>query len=70
MKLNCNEIEGLKQENKKLDNIIKQVIREVEEDITCESQECGCDDYGVCLECFKNTILKIIKGDEVKNENN
>ena len=57
-------IDALKEENEELHNIIEQIRREIEEDITCESQECGCDDYSVCLECLKNTILKIIKSEE------
>nr|DAI41243.1 MAG TPA: hypothetical protein [Caudoviricetes sp.] len=40
--------------------IIEKIRQEVQEDITCESRECGCDSYEECIECLKNTILDII----------
>lgn len=50
----------LSEENEKLKEQLKKIRREVQEDVTCESRECGCDDYGECLECLKDTILNII----------
>lgn len=46
---------------------LEEIRKEVQEDITCESRECGCDSYYECLECLKNTILNIIS--EVKDGN-
>lgn len=42
------------------EDVIERIRQEVQEDVTCESRECGCDDYGECLKCLKNTILQII----------
>ena len=39
---------------------LEEIERELKEDIYCESQECGCDDYEECLRCTKNIILDII----------
>lgn len=39
---------------------LDEIERELKEDIYCESQECGCDDYEECLRCTKNIILDII----------
>ena len=36
---------------------LQEIREELEEDMTCESRECGCDDYGECLNCLKETIL-------------
>ena len=47
-------------------NTLEEIEKELKEDITCESRECGCDDYGECLKCIKETILNRIN--EVKNE--
>lgn len=46
------------------DDVIERIRQEIQEDVTCESRECGCDDYGECLECLKNTILQIIKDED------
>ena len=43
--------------NDKLKQVLQEIKEELEEDITCESRECGCDDYGECLNCLKETIL-------------
>ena len=51
----------------KYKHALEEIRKKVQEDITCESRECGCDSYYECLECLKNTILKIIS--EVKNAN-
>lgn len=44
-------------ENRKLEYALQEIREELEEDITCESRECGCDDYGECLNCLKDIIL-------------
>lgn len=36
---------------------LEEIREDLEQDITCESRECGCDDYGECLKCIKETIL-------------
>lgn len=46
--------------------IIEKIRQEVQEDVTCESRECGCDSHEECIECLKNTILNII--DEERND--
>lgn len=46
----CNKFDNYKQ-------ALQEVREELEEDITCESRECGCDDYGECLNCLKEIIL-------------
>lgn len=54
------ECEELKKEINGYKTIIEKVRQEIREDLTCESRECGCDDYEECIECFKDTILNII----------
>ncbi len=44
------------------------IEKELKEDIYCESQECGCDDYEECLKCTKEHILDIIR--KAKENNN
>ena len=39
---------------------LEEIEQELKEDIYCESQECGCDDFEECLRCTKNKILDII----------
>lgn len=39
---------------------LEEIKAELKDDLTCESRECGCDDYSECLECLKETILNII----------
>ena len=58
------ECEELKKEINGYKTIIEKIRQEVQEDVTCESRECGCDNYEECIECLKNTILNII--DETK----
>lgn len=46
-----------------------EIEKELKEDIYCENQECGCDDFEECLKCTKEHILDIInkakgKGDD------
>jgi hypothetical protein len=47
--------------SKKYFACLQEIREELEEDITCESRECGCDDYGECLNCLKDIILTKIK---------
>lgn len=54
------ECEELKKEINGYKIISEQIRQEVQEDVTCESRECGCDSYEECIECLKNTILNII----------
>ena len=54
------ECERLKKEINGYKTIIEKIRQEVQEDVTCESRECGCDSYEECIECLKNTILNII----------
>lgn len=54
------ECEELKKEINGYKTIIEKIRQEVQEDVTCESRECGCDSYEECIECLKNTILNII----------
>ncbi len=50
----------LREENNRYRKALEEIERELKEDIYCESQECGCDDYEECLRCTKNIILDII----------
>lgn len=48
---------------------LDEIEKELKEDIYCENQECGCDDFEECLKCTKEHILDIInkakgKGDD------
>lgn len=36
---------------------LEEIRKDLEQDTTCESRECGCDDYEECLKCVKETIL-------------
>lgn len=48
---------------------LDEIEKELKEDINCESQECGCDDFEECLKCTKEHILDIInKVKDGKNE--
>ena len=59
-------LDSLVQENEQFKNCLRKITRELKEDLTCESRECGCDDYGECLKCLKDTILNMIS--EVEND--
>lgn len=62
---------GLKEVRKLKDRYRKaldEIEQELKEDIYCESQECGCDDFEKCLRCTKDQILNIIN--KVKDGNN
>ena len=39
---------------------LEEIEKELKEDVYCESQECGCDDFEECLNCVKTQILNII----------
>ena len=43
-----------------LEQALDEIEKELKEDIYCESQECGCDDFEECLKCTKEHILDII----------
>lgn len=47
---------------------LDEIEKELKEDIYCENQECGCDDFEECLKCTKEHILDIIsKAKDGKN---
>ena len=39
---------------------LDEIEKELKEDIYCENQECGCDDFEECLKCTKEHISDII----------
>ena len=43
-----------------LEQALDEIEKELKEDIYCENQECGCDDFEECLKCTKEHILDII----------
>ena len=43
-----------------LEQTLDEIEKELKEDIYCENQECGCDDFEECLKCTKEHILDII----------
>ena len=49
-------------ENTQLRKALEEIEKELKEDVYCESQECGCDDFEECLNCVKTQILDIISG--------
>ena len=50
---------------------LEEIEKELKEDVYCESQECGCDDFEECLNCVKTQILDIInKAKGTDNEHN
>ena len=46
--------------NDRYHKALEEIEKELKEDIYCESQECGCDDFEECLKCTKEHILDII----------
>lgn len=44
----------------KYKSVLEEIREDMEKDTTCESRECGCDDYAECLNCIKETILNKI----------
>lgn len=51
-----------------LEQTLDGIEKELKEDIYCENQECGCDDFEECLKCTKEHILDIIN--KAKGEGN
>lgn len=51
---------GQENETDRYRKALDEIEKELKEDIYCESQECGCDDFEECLRCTKNKILDII----------
>lgn len=43
-----------------LEQTLDEIEKELKEDIYCENQECGCDDFEECLKCTKEHILDIV----------
>lgn len=54
------ECEELKEQLQKYRSVFEEIREDIEQDTTCESRECGCDDYAECLNCIKETILNKI----------
>ena len=52
--------EKLKSKNDRYRKALEEIEKELKEDVYCESQECGCDDFEECLNCVKTQILDII----------
>lgn len=66
------QLDGSMTEADRYRKALEEIEKELKEDIYCESQECGCDDYEECLRCTKNIILDIInktKDSEVDDVN-
>lgn len=51
-----------------LEQTLDEIEKELKEDIYCENQECGCDDFEECLKCTKEHILDIISEAKDGNE--
>lgn len=61
--------EKLELKNTRYHKALEEIEKELKEDIYCESQECGCDDFEECLKCTKEHILNILnKAKGEKNE--
>ena len=52
--------EKLDIKNTRYHKALEEIEKELKEDIYCENQECGCDDFEECLKCTKEHILDII----------
>ena len=63
-----NEIRDLQAVSVKRKDALEEIEKELKEDVYCESQECGCDDFEECLNCVKTQILDIIN--KAKGEGN
>ena len=60
-KLNTSQImASIFQDYSRYRKALEEIEEELKEDIYCESQECGCDDFEECLRCTKDLILNII----------
>lgn len=67
--LKC-EYKNTKADVDKYRSALEEIKEDMEQDTTCESRECGCDDYAECLNCIKETILNKINevlGDNYEN---
>lgn len=53
-------LEVKEQESDRYLKALEEIEEELKEDVYCESQECGCDDFEECLKCTKEHILDII----------
>lgn len=53
------EIEKLKQENKKLKDILK-AVKELSNEQYCMKQGCRCSDEDFCLDCIKTQLRKLL----------
>ena len=62
------QLEALSKKCKKYKQALDEIEKELKEDIYCENQECGCDDFEECLKCTKKYILDIIT--KAKDGNN
>lgn len=56
----CEQEACIRQKKEKFKKALEEIEQELKEDIYCESQECGCDDFEECLRCTKEQILDII----------
>ncbi len=54
------ECEQLEKQLQKYRSVLEDIREDMKQDTTCESRECGCDDYAECLNCIKETILNKI----------
>lgn len=61
-KLSCLDCEykNTKTDADRYRKALEEIEKELKEDVYCESQECGCDDFEECLNCVKTQILDII----------
>ena len=55
-----NQRETYYKEFLKKNRALEEIEEELKEDIYCESQECGCDNFEECLRCTKDLILDIV----------
>lgn len=54
------QLQRLKAENEQLKQALEEIREDMQQDTTCESRECGCDDYAECINCMKETIINKI----------
>lgn len=58
--IDCGKEEYKTPKELRYEKALEEIEKELKEDIYCESQECGCDDFEECLKCTKEYILDII----------
>lgn len=56
----CLKVKTLKTERNKYKQALEEIEKDLKEDIYCENQECGCDNFEECLKCTKEHIIDII----------